>query len=258
MRVLMLACVLVLTTRFSLLVDVVMCQENTAESRWNQRFVTLLAGMPEARDVRVVDANPLGVDRRDHANLHAIGAAIARHYTRYENRRTEPPNEVRILAWSVKAHTRDLPPELTDEVVVLLRWEQAHLWSLCYLYRRVLESNPLYIGWQNNADITLAGLPWQEQFSTEPTEARIVEFVRKTNFGNNEMTPDVLVASVFLYDKSMHVLREELSKGVHRNEKASRYNRVTRASAHRLIEVPRQEQGNKPQADEGSGRANRK
>lgn len=222
MLALTLAGYLILPTHFHQLLDTAMAEEDPAACAWNKQSFTLRVGTPEARDIRVIEAGPLGPEgKRD---LQVIGDAVGLYYTHYEQKKRESPDKLSILAWSVKAYTANVPPEVIDEVIVLAEWKEKGCWSLCYLYRKASESNRLHGGWQNDAEMTLAGLPWQEEFTTRPTEAEIVRFVRKTNFGNNEMMPNLLVASVFLYENTLPGLRQELSKGVDRKEKASRYN----------------------------------
>jgi hypothetical protein len=138
---------------------------------------------------------------------------------------------VKVLAWCIKANILHVPPGVFDEIIVAAYWRDARKWALCYLSRTVSDGSGPDHRWQMPEDADVAGFRWQQEFPREPREQEIVRFVKETSFGNNEFTPNVVVGALFLYDKTMRALESELLRGIDRNEKAKRYNRLVRAVA---------------------------
>jgi hypothetical protein len=131
-------------------------------------------------------------------------------------------NEIEILAWSTKAHPHYIPPALNEEAIVLARWKSPDSWGLFCLLRYHTGVAFFSQGWTAQKGVERLGLAWAAKFDARPTEDQIVDFVRKTNFGNNECLSEILVLGVFVYGDQMKKLHQELARGLPKEERKRR------------------------------------
>ncbi|MDY0165075.1 MAG: hypothetical protein RBS80_00940 [Thermoguttaceae bacterium] len=227
-RSMLLAVTVSLVTGRMLLSAAAEADGTTGNSPWSRLFRAVQPDAAQTKDVHIVNRKPKGIvagKRSEHEEITRVLSHSAAE---------EELGELRsftLLAWCVKVTATRLPPTLRKEALDLAEWGNGDGFSLS-----VLSSSHGYGGrfenWQYDSWVRQSGLPVTASFDKAPTEADIVAFVQQTNFGNNEMVPDRVVATIFLYETDMPLLRKAMVAGIGDDEKWRRYDRACWMSAY--------------------------
>jgi hypothetical protein len=137
----------------------------------------------------------------------------------------ETSSDVQILAWCMKSALIEEPPCVHEEVIVLVRWRvgaSTTRWSLMMLCRDATSDTNR--NWEAKQRYS-APWPWRHDYKNRPTLPAVAEFIRSTNFGNNECVRINIVICVVLYESQGGLLRE-LSRGISSKEKDARFNEI--------------------------------
>ncbi len=192
----------------------------------------MAVGRAAPAEVRVVDPHPKEVGRPGDPGVAALKDAAQRLEEDAASGRSV--GDVEILAWSTKACLIHLPPAILEEAIVRVRWQRSDSWSLFYLERNHLAAAYFNKGWQEPAGPQIPPLSWSATFNGKPSEDQVVDFVRNTNFGNNEFSSETAVVAVFLYAERLKKLHQALARGIPEEEREQRRKRFWNAIAEPL------------------------
>jgi hypothetical protein len=183
----------------------------------------LAARSAVSAEVRLLDLHPEGVGRTSRLGGRELNEALAgTENGRWSGRSAKG---IEIVAWSTKACTTHLPPAISEEAIVLVHWESPDVWSLFCFGRSHHGFAHFHKGWQPPGELEIIGLLWNAESEARPSEDQVMDFIRQTNFGNNEFESDVAVLGVFLYAGDLQKLREELTRGLPQKERERRRKR---------------------------------
>ena len=133
--------------------------------------------------------------------------------------------EVEVLAWSCKAEFEERVPHLVDEVLVLVNDRQdSPRWTLLSLCRfrgiGSLEKWRLNMRWlENNCQ---GAVVWKEQDTEKPDVQTLLTFLKKTNFGANELFDDKRPLVVYLFAYKSQEVIDTLRTGIDSDERSHR------------------------------------
>lgn len=190
----------------------------------------------DAGQSRVMLVNPhpdgvvIGGDEERSLLLNAIVSEL--------NERPVPIQAMRLIAWCTKADALFVPPRLHEEVLVLVSWEHSGTTSLGYLSRDVQNSIGETGGWELGRTDFSDQMRSSRSFEDIPSEAEMVDFVRSSNFGNNDFSRDYIVGTIVLYENEYPDLLKQLQTGISRQEQEARRQRANDAVADPLDDVP--------------------
>ena len=134
---------------------------------------------------------------------------------------TEKPTKVDVICWAVKANTNSVPPVIFRETIVVATFEAGNQ-SIIFLTSQPRDSNGSV--WQrgSNGD---DGLTWIQDIKAGQalSDELMEDFLKKTNFGNNELDVDLEPIRIFLYRKKSPKLLAHLKNGIGEKARALRW-----------------------------------
>ena len=145
-----------------------------------------------------------------------------------------PVAEVEVIAWSGKAEFDARVPQLMDEVLVLVNHgEKLPQWTLLSLRRfrgtDRLEKWTQNMRWTENS--CMGSVTWIEHWTEKPDAASFLAFVKKSNFGANELFDEIHPLVVYLFSYKSKDVVDEMAAGISSDERSRRRDLFMRMNA---------------------------
>ncbi len=137
------------------------------------------------------------------------------------------PSSVQVVAWACKASVLNIPPRVSEEIIVSFSFADRRKWGVMYLVRdrTKTEIDPLAGEWQEGTTDFTESMLWRDTFPQDPSGKNLADFITKTNFGNNEFFPDTAPAITVLISPRDKMLCKTLADGITLEERKSRFDR---------------------------------
>jgi hypothetical protein len=137
------------------------------------------------------------------------------------------PAEIEVIAWCCKANFSEGIPQLDDEALVLVKCERGTMpWTLMSIRRLRgtgrFETAVYNMRWSDNG--CSGAVTWLESFTDKPDATTLIEFVKKSNFGKNELflRGDCKILAITLFAYKSNEVVAALSSGIEAHERSRR------------------------------------
>jgi hypothetical protein len=133
---------------------------------------------------------------------------------------TNIPNiQGKIVGWSIKLSNQDQPPVVYEEVI-LCQQLSTNKWVIAYVSRTACRYRLRLDEWSEG--LTATGMDWVWFRTEKPTDEDLIKFIKQSNFGNNECSPDIHPVHTIIYAPYRSLLKVA-SVGLSDSEKQRRF-----------------------------------
>jgi len=136
---------------------------------------------------------------------------------------------IQLIAWAAKSSDVFLPPQLGEEVLVLVHWNEEGTkgrWCLAHVMRSSGEGPGSWKRWSCQPVF-----PTRMIYESEPSDDEIAQFIRATSFGYNEHDPNIHVLRVTCYRDAQPIVKT-LMEGIPESEKSERFAKLLSVFGH--------------------------
>jgi hypothetical protein len=112
-----------------------------------------------------------------------------------------------LVGWCLKKSDADKPPILEEESVLYFqaRGKQTNEWVVAHIRRTAARGRPGMDIW--GPALSYKGMAWVARYELKPSTKDLTQFMRQSNFGNNECAPDIQTIYVSIYSPFKPLVR---------------------------------------------------
>ncbi len=179
--------------------------------------------MHATNQVAIVTSNPPGLVRLSTNLMEFAEAALSADDAK-------KADIIKLIAWAAKSSDVSSPPQLSEEVIVLVHWNQEGTkghWCLAHVMRGSDDAQRTWAWWGSQPVF-----PTRMMYDSGPSDGEIAQFIRATSFGYNEHDPHLHVLRVVCYRDAQSIVRT-LIEGISESEKSERRAKLLSVFWHR-------------------------
>lgn len=179
--------------------------------------------MHATNQVAIVTSNPPGLVRLSTNLMEFAKAALSADDAKQAD-------IIKLIAWAAKSSDVSSPPQLSEEVIVLVHWNQEGTkgrWCLAHVMRGSDDAQHSWVRWGSQPVF-----PTRMMYDSEPSDDETAQFIRATSFGYNEHNSDLHVLRVVSYRDARSIVGT-LMEGIPESEKSERRAKLRSVFWHR-------------------------